>query len=144
MPHPTTPKFCRWCGVTKPLGDFYTHPRMLDGHLNKCKDCVRAYARAKHRDRIENDAGWRDKERARSRAKYKRYGHVGHPGRSAASDAVANAVKRGDLIPAEACEDCGHDFSEFRREAHHHDYSKPLDVHWLCSLCHGKRHRQAA
>ena len=32
-------KECKDCGETKPLGEFYTHPGMSDGHLNICKKC---------------------------------------------------------------------------------------------------------
>lgn len=36
-------KLCRWCGETKPLSLFHRHPRMKDGHLNKCAACVVKY-----------------------------------------------------------------------------------------------------
>lgn len=141
-----TSKACKDCGETKPLAEFYQHAMMGDGHLNKCKDCVREYQRRRHREKIENDPVWRREERIRSRIKFRRNGHLwasGDPEKRAASNAVCSAVRDGRLTPSGFCEDCGHDFSEFRREAHHSDYSKVLAVEWLCSLCHGKRHRMS-
>ena len=47
---------------------------------------------------------------------------------------VRYAVARGDLIRPNSCSKCGEIRS--RIEAHHPDYSKPLDVVWLCKPCH--------
>ena len=55
-----------------------------------------------------------------------------------AHKAVRAAVRRGELIRPKFCEDC--DGAPARIEAHHEDYSKPLEVDWLCRLCHQKRH----
>lgn len=43
--------------------------------------------------------------------------------------------KKGIIKPCEVCE------SDHSIEMHHHDYSKPLDVKWLCKPCHIKEHQ---
>jgi hypothetical protein len=63
---------------------------------------------------------------------------------------VARAIKRGDLT-RQSCEVCGaapqwHGYGNspshgFQRViAHHDDYSKPLDVRWLCRTHHFRFH----
>ncbi len=49
----------------------------------------------------------------------------------------ANVYKRRGLLQQEACQCCGDPNSEM----HHKDYSKPLDVDWLCRQCHLNEHR---
>ena len=34
-------KTCFKCNTVRPLMDFYKHPAMADGHLNKCKQCTK-------------------------------------------------------------------------------------------------------
>lgn len=65
--------------------------------------------------------------------------------RTAAHRAVDSALNAGILRPADNCERCGVLGSKrigkgIRLQAHHADYSKPLDVEWLCRGCHAKHH----
>lgn len=53
-----------------------------------------------------------------------------------AHSAVAAARRRGELVK-QPCEKCG---SVDRVEAHHDDYSKPLEVRWLCRFHHDGEH----
>lgn len=53
-----------------------------------------------------------------------------------AHDAVEQAIKSGVLV-REPCEICGKE----RVDAHHDDYSEPLNVRWLCRGHHLKLHR---
>lgn len=57
------------------------------------------------------------------------------PRRHSAYQKVRKAIKAGRLIK-KACEICG----DPKSHAHHEDYSKPLEVKWLCALCHKQAH----
>ncbi len=56
-----------------------------------------------------------------------------------ARNVFSGAVARGDVVRPSNCEDCGIK-PRVSVHGHHEDYSKPLDVKWLCPKCHKKRH----
>lgn len=64
--------------------------------------------------------------------------------KSRASAIVQRAIRRGDLVRPETCSVCGKRMvgrgSQRVINAHHRDYSKPLDVMWLCPRCHADEH----
>ena len=60
-----------------------------------------------------------------------------HPERVAAHRIVNEALRRGRITKG-PCEFAGSD-CKWRIEAHHDDYTKPLEVRWLC-----KKHHKAA
>lgn len=117
---------------------------MKDGHLNICKTCVRANV-GKHRelniDRIrEYDRGRSRQEDGSFRSdKWQEQNPDRKNLTKLNSNRVMAAVKKGILKKSEACEKCG--TSGVFIEASHHDYSKPLDVTWLCRPCHRKLDR---
>ena len=135
-------KTCFKCSVQKPLTDFYKHPAMADGHVNKCKECnkkdvlehriknierIREYdkQRSKYPERVklhlEVNQAWRNQDKRRSQC----------------HNAVSRAIKKGELVK-KPCIKCGDEKSL----AHHEDYDKPLEVIWFCQLCHKQRHKE--
>ncbi len=138
-------KTCRGCGRDLPLVDFYQHQRMADGHLNFCKPCVRQRVRndyharpeeMRERDRLRYQGS--PQRRAALRA-YNKQATLRDPQRAKARKDVGNAIRDGKLKRG-ACEMCGAEKSQ----AHHDDYSRPLDVRWLCFRCHRQHHGQYA
>lgn len=53
---------------------------------------------------------------------------------------VKKAIKSGKLIRPDNCEVCE---KEGKIEAHHEDYTKPLDVIWMCQYCHLYHHQRS-
>lgn len=125
-----TTKTCFKCGRTLPLDEFYAHPEMGDGHLNKCKSCTKADVK---RHREENPAAELE-TRLKICAK--------NPTRTNANKAIDAAIRAGAIDRPTVCFGCGCTNEEHRIEAHHHNYKRPLDVIWLCTPCHRRMDAQ--
>lgn len=135
-------KACRGCNQQLPLSSFYKHPRMLDGHLNFCVECVKSRVsnhREQHGERIrayDRARAQQSDRKQQLRDLARRYWN--DPIRTAASRQTWEAIRRGLLIRPATCSTCG---KQCKPEAHHDDYSKPLVVRWLCRSCHCRHHR---
>lgn len=135
-------KECFKCNRILPLEAFYAHPGMADGRLNKCKECnkrdVQVNYRLRHDQYKAYDLNRRDlPKRVAARKRVFEADKLRFPKRYKARNAVHNAVRDGKLERG-PCERCG----SLRVHGHHEDYSKPLDVMWLCPQCHKARHRE--
>jgi hypothetical protein len=71
-------------------------------------------------------------------SRYKRRFAEKFPEKARAHQIVANALRAGTLT-RQPCSKCG---SETKVQAHHDDYSKPLQVIWLCQLDHIQHHAE--
>ncbi len=145
-------KRCFKCGVEKPRSDFYAHPQMRDGLLGKCKECTKADSRAHGTDkeydrqrntlphRVAGRAEYSRTERGRKvHAKALKRSKAKFPEKARARFILGNAVRDGK-IERKPCEKCG----SLKSQGHHDDYSKPLDVRWLCSKHHREVHKEQA
>tara|TARA_R110000803_G_C11758237_1_gene293552 strand:- start:45 stop:473 length:429 start_codon:yes stop_codon:yes gene_type:complete len=131
-------KTCFKCGVEKPLTEFHKHPQMKDGRVNKCKICNNKDVRE---NRAVNVEYYREYDRARGNRQTdearKKYA-LAYPIANKARNMVSNAVRDKRLF-REPCEVCN---TEISVHAHHDDYSKPLNVRWLCAVHHFEWHSE--
>jgi hypothetical protein len=68
-------KVCIICKDEKFLIEYYAHPKMSDGRLNKCKTCCRSQSLERYK-LLAKDDEWILKERERSKEKYHRLGYL--------------------------------------------------------------------
>ncbi len=129
-------KTCNKCHRLKSLDEFTKDRTRKDGHSNKCKICGKEYTalyRILHPDVVSATEQRRNKsdKRRTLKQKYDKIYRENNPEKCKAHRAVAAAIRNGHLLrkPCEVCQN-------LKSEAHHHDYSKPLDVKWLCFKCH--------
>ena len=149
-------KVCKKCGEEKSVDDFYRNKTYADGLQGKCKACEKAchaeyYAshtaaerarirawHAAHRGYLAKKSAIRREGRREQdriyRAEYRRL----NPDKCTAYDRAKEARRTGKLVPR-PCEICG--ITE-NINGHHDDYSKPLDVRWLCASHHRLLHAE--
>lgn len=134
-------KTCFKCNKHKPLADFYKHPMTADGRLGKCKECTKLDVRTSRRKRVdyyrEYDRTRYQENEDRRRASDRRAARCRRENRPMmkAHNAVARAIRSRGL-ERKPCEVCG----ASKTHAHHDNYSKPLDVRWLCPVHHAEAH----
>lgn len=98
-------------------------------YYDRHKEEIRAKARENYlnkseeqkRSDVERTKLWRQNNRDKMRA----------------WSAVGNAIIRGDLVKPLKCSRCN---CKEKLHGHHEDYSKPLEVLWICHLCHMELH----
>ena len=159
-------KVCKRCQIAKPLNEF--RERYPGAHSALCRPCLSLQTREyflAHKEEIlanpkfkayqkeygakrANTPEYREKARERyhkNREKILAYAKVYRqthkakprpPHKAKCKDLFRYAVKTG-RIQKQPCSVCG----ALKAEGHHSDYSKPLEVIWLCRLHHRKIHR---
>lgn len=127
-------KICRVCEIEKDTSEYYS------GHA-QCKSCV--CKKVRHRRAITDSVREYDRQRANQphrlllQAKITKRTRERNPEAYKARTAVSNAVRDKRLVKPSICSNCN---QEKRLAGHHEDYSKPLDVIWLCYQCHARHH----
>ena len=157
-------KTCFKCKIEKPLTEFYKNKRMSDGLLGKCKSCCKSDVSKNYRENITH---YKEYERNRTHLPHRMdlrrvnldsnlmcfipCDHAAYPSisiqkswciknpkKKKANGMVSSALLSGKLIKG-CCEECG---TNKNIHGHHDNYSKPLDVRWLCAKHHSDHHRR--
>ena len=132
-------KQCRRCFAEKDEADFNRNRTAKDGLQGWCRVCQLNGLR-------EWNIQHPEKRRAQLRNQYIReIERLGGPRPTKQSSLekrrarrrLEKAVRAGLVQRPALCEVCG---CSAKVQGHHDDYTKPLDVRWLCPRCHGLTH----
>lgn len=134
---------CSTCQQWLPDSAYYSDNRTPNKLKSQCKECHtnttiksrnpentrkinREYMR---RSRNSNPEIYRNRELLASKSRPKNE-------KTKAREILNYAVRSGKIIKPTNCSECG----KIRKlTAHHDNYSKPLDVRWLCYECHANK-----
>lgn len=137
-------RICGKCHQEKNIEEFDPDKRKLLGCGYRCKQCRRIYDRqmsrikAKTPQKIAQVTRWHHSEHGKLMLRISRAKRVLlHKEKFIAKEIIENLVRRG-IIQRQSCVNCGNKNSQ----GHHPDYSKPLEVIWLCQAHHSEEHRR--
>lgn len=129
-------RICPRCKQELEISEFYKDNFTSHKHTIYCKNCWRLRYREnriKHRESFHK----RDKRYYQIHKKEilekQRLRNQRDKNKNKARQAVKTALLKGILIRPIVCSMC---HREKQIDAHHPDYSKPLEVQWLCRECH--------
>jgi len=123
-------KTCRVCNEEKNKTEFYV------GHA-RCKKCYCEKVKKYRNNNLEKIREYDRKRGNRQPSGYMAEYRKSNPEKYKAHNMVNNAVRDGRMSKPNHCEGCG---DICNPHGHHEDYSKPLDVVWLCVSCHRTVH----
>ena len=149
-------KSCKCCEHVLPLTEFHKHKGFKDGHRSVCKVCVRVKNKEYYEENKEEHKKrvlrWREKNREKYEEGVKRASIVHkerkrvyaarYPHKVKAGKLLGYAIYKGQIKKSQQCQLCG--AKNEKIVGHHFDYSKPLEVTWLCECCHKYIHRKAS
>lgn len=122
---------CKKCKKEKPEDEFYV------SNKNTCKECLKKRALEYRKKHIEKIRAYDRARGNRQSHDYLRKYREKYPRKYKAHNIVNNAIRDKKLFK-EPCEVCGNENSV----AHHDDYSKPLNIRWLCQAHHKQWHAE--
>ena len=132
-------KICGACKISKKRDEFYKNKYQSGGLRALCINCVRIESKKRN-----EPGGYFKSERGRvARHKAIKKSYEKFPEKWRARAKFKYAIKTGKITRPEFCENFSLSSvkcSEGVVHGHHEDYSKPLDVRWLCRSCHNKVH----
>ena len=124
-------KKCKDCGKVKEDGDFFKDARAKSGLYTYCKECFRKRIKSSENNHSER---FREYQREYQRKYHSSYQISKKEKPKYLCRKKTEWLVRSGKIKKENCRLCGNQKSE----AHHEDYSKPLEIQWLCKKHHAE------
>jgi len=121
-------KHCRKCKRLEPEVVLHVNSKRLKkdgtmGYSYSCRECESERCRA-YRKTEKGKEVWRNLIRRQ---------YANHRLETRARQNLNYHIRKGHITRPNVCENC---LTEKKTEGHHEDYTKPLDVRWLCRPCH--------